>query len=312
MRKTNYFKAADVFKSNCQINYRLSIIPNYEHYILFDRLYYIDGRVELYRSPEELIEYFQDTIQQKAVDILHTDELMFCSIIENNKYAFGLYETAKLPNNKFPPNVNNYNSIIVYGYEQDDLIAYCNTSLKGSENISIPTKQFKEIICHDLSLSKNSKENDLLGYPLSTFDVTFIAKKHTLQDIENYLERLYSYENNRCNCNIFKIFYNTNMYDFRHYEYSGQQYQCAVNLRIIKDIFVYQNMILKANGCFLHSIIEANEAIIKHMTIITSLYAKYIYTLKSVFIDHCLLHIEQVLSLLEKNKSLLQKKGNIK
>ena len=97
------------------------------------------------------------------------------------------------------------------------------------------------------------------------------------------------------------------MRDFRNFEYSGCQYQCAANLRTIKDLFVYQNMIFKANSCFLDSVFETNNAIINHMTNIISLYAKYIFTLKPVFIDRCLLHIEQILALIKKNELLVNK-----
>lgn len=305
MRKTNYYNETGLFKCDCAVNYRLSIIPNFERFVLFDSLYYYDGKIKLYGNSEELIDIFSGVIHQNRIEFSEFCEENIIDAIDKKKYFIGLYETSKLPGHKFSENINNYNTFIVYGHESDKFIAWCNTSLLGAESINIPASQLKSIICWNLSLTKNEQENKLLGYPVSSLEIISDAKAKTDAELADYIKRFYLTSREKCNFNILNYFYCTRMSDFTRHEYPGYQYQCAANIRIFKDIFSFHYLILNQICAYPKSVLEENKSIIKRLETVMSLYAKYIYTLDKKYIDRCFIHMENILNSIQKNKNAI-------
>lgn len=302
---TNFFEKSSLFKSDCSLNYRLSLLEDFHQYVFFENVYYIDGKLSLYKNSIGLIDIFNRVIDQQRIDVSSVTIDNLKNTIDLHKYIIGLCETSKLFGNKFGESVNNYNMFIIIGYEKDCFLLWCNTSPLGAECVHVNYKNLINMICKDLSVTAHPFENELLGFPLSYLSVKDNINKTSKKQRIKYIRDFYFNLEEKQNYNIFKYFLNTRMDDFVKYKYSGCQYQCAVNLRILKDIAIYHNYILK-DICFSSDFIKENDNIINSLTIIISLYAKFIFTTKYEYIERCLFYLNSIVNSVQRNVEIIK------
>jgi len=305
----NYFNHISIFSTDCMVNYRLSIIKDFHQYILFDNIYWKDGKICLYNSSKHLLDIFGNAIKQQKTPVsLFTYEFIKNILVEK-KYIMGLFESSKLPNSKYLKPVNNYNTFLLYGFENNRFLIHCNTGIQGSESILLDFQELNNMICRDLSVTNQPNMNNELGMPISVLEISPNPQKMQTNEKWSYIKEFYVSTNVYENFNIFNYFLDTNMIDFIRHKYSGCQYQNVANLKILKDMVVYHNLLL-SDIC--PEIVEINNLIIKHLNLVISLYAKYIYTNNNNFIHSSINNMEIIVQLIENNKRIVRNSEDIK
>lgn len=303
----NYFKSSTLFRCDCSINYRLSMIRNYEQYITLKNIYYTHGKIVLYKNAAELLELFRSVIIQEPIDFSRLSGQSAKELIKQKKYILGMYETKKMQELAFqkkPNTYNNYNTFLVYGYNHKGFLIWCNTSIQGASSICVPFNKLQDMLCADITSTKNPNENLLLGLPLSQLSIAPNTRKSGTNIKINCIKSYYLPTTNLQNSNIINHFICTEMKDFITHSYIGCQYQCAANLKTLKDLFCYHNLLLQDNSSF-QDVLSNNQEIIRILNQVVALYAKYIFTYQKIYITRALFELEMVAELISKNRERL-------
>lgn len=294
----NYFNENTIFSTDCAVNYRLSLLTQSNKFYKITHLYYIDGKVCLYKTPKELIEIFSENIIQQQSDITLLNEDNLVESVSKKLYIMGLYDTYKCKKNDFYNKVHNYNTFLIYGKNKDGFLTYYNSGKRGSVSAIFTANELKTFFCNDIELTEQPSINKVLGLPLSTLAVNEDNNFFNIKRIYDYFHSFYFNNTDYENFNIINYWIETGLTDLSH-AYSGIQYKNVANFKLLKDMFIYHTNLLQDT---MPKLFENNKSAIKIMDIIISLYGKFIYTNNKIYYERILYNLNELNMIIKRNK----------
>lgn len=299
----NYFDNTMPFKVDCTVNYRLSIIENIHNFTSLKHLYYINNKVQLYKSPKQLLSMFRCALIQTPLSLMDFNENILKEQISKHNYILGLFDTFELKHNTNYKRIHNYNTFIIRGFDSSGFLLFCNGGTSKPVEVHMNFHEIKKIICYDVTSIRNLSDNHILGFPLSVITPISNTKNICKSDVIEYLYNFYFNQTKCENFNIFQQFIDDKLLPFVFREYCGSEYQNISNLKTLQDMFVYQNIIINNKI----SMLERNNNELKVLIdIIISIYAKYIYSYNTKYIEKMYLYFLKVNEKINKNKQIIE------
>lgn len=310
--KINFIKTDIPFKNDCMINYRLAILNDISECFYLNSLYLQNNIVKLYETPEQIVDYFKDDITQKKVTASNISYNFVLETISENNYILGMFDTFYCTSNEYYHKTHNFNAFLIYGIDNGEIAVYCNKGPSGSSCVTMSLQEINVAYVSNLDVVNDKKASSVFGLPLSVLRLKNNIKKTETEKINNCLSSFYLNDMELCNLNIIDHIIKNRFLMFLENRYPGYQYDVISNFKTMRDVFIFQNIVLKSNYDEIKNI---NLKIIHIFDIVVSLYSRFIYSDDHDYITRIIDYLVKIKNLADENKKRVgknEKKNNTK